>query len=80
MTRLPDACLFIGTQNNIMGQHLAVSESAKMGVLSIGVVDSDSDPRLIAYPIPGNDDTPSAVNLYCRLFKVCMLQTFNRIF
>ena len=35
---------------------------------SIGVVDSDCNPNLIMYPVPGNDDTPSAVLLYCRLF------------
>ena len=42
--------------------------------LTIGVVDSDSDPRLITYPVPGNDDTPTAVNLYCDLFSVSASQ------
>ena len=42
--------------------------------MTIGVVDSDSDPRLITYPVPGNDDTPTAVNLYCDLFSVSASQ------
>lgn len=70
MIRLPDVCIFLGTQNNVFGQHLAVHEAAKMQSLSIGVVDTNSDPRIIAYSIPGNDDSPSAIKLYCDLFKV----------
>lgn len=41
---------------------------------TIGVVDSDCNPNLIMYPIPGNDDSPSAVELYCDLFKKVVLK------
>lgn len=70
VTRLPDACLFVGSLSNVLGTHKAVHEAAKMQILTIGIVDTNSDPRLITYPVPGNDDSPSAVQLYCDLFKV----------
>ena len=74
MTRLPDVCIFLGTQNNAFEQHKAVNEAAKMQVISIGVVDTNCDPRIIAYPIPGNDDSPSAVKLFCDLFSVSFIE------
>jgi len=37
-------------------------------------VDSNSNPNLISFPIPGNDDTPSAVEFYCNLFKEAILR------
>ena len=53
---------------------LAVKEAAQANVPSIGIVDSDCNPNLIMYPIPGNDDSPSAVELYCNLFKKAVLR------
>ena len=53
---------------------LAVKEAAQANVPSIGIVDSDCNPNLIMYPIPGNDDSPSAVELYCDLFKKAVLR------
>ena len=67
--RLPDVVVFVSTLNNIFETHAAVTETAKLNIPSIGIVDSSCDPRLITYPVPGNDDTPCAVELYCRLFK-----------
>ena len=61
--RPPDLVIFL----NVLPSKTAVREVAMSCVPSIGVLDSDCDPRLITYPIPGNDDTPSAVELYCRL-------------
>ena len=54
---------------------VAVTEAAMANVPTIGVVDSDCNPNLIMYPIPGNDDSPSAVQLYCDLFKRAVLQS-----
>nr|KAG5712081.1 hypothetical protein BaRGS_020807 [Batillaria attramentaria] len=73
-TRLPDLCIFINTLNNVFEQHRAVVESTKVLIPVVGVVDTNCDPRLITYPVPGNDDSPSAVNLYCRLFKEAILR------
>ena len=49
-------------------QHCAVAECAKCNIPTVAVLDSSSDPRLVSYPVPGNDDTPSAVRLYLQLF------------
>lgn len=51
-----------------------VTEAAMANIPTIGVVDSDCNPNLIMYPIPGNDDSPSAVELYCDLFKKVVLK------
>ncbi|KAM3961492.1 mitochondrial ribosomal protein S2 [Aphomia sociella] len=74
VTRLPDLCIFLNTQNNILNQHTAVRDSAKMLIPTIGIVDSNCNPNLITYPVPGNDDTPTAIQLYCELFKQAILR------
>lgn len=74
VTRLPDLCIFLNTQNNILNQHTAVRDSAKMLIPTIGIVDSNCNPNLITYPVPGNDDTPVAMELYCKLFKSAILR------
>uniref|UniRef100_A0A8C6TPX1 Mitochondrial ribosomal protein S2 n=1 Tax=Neogobius melanostomus TaxID=47308 RepID=A0A8C6TPX1_9GOBI len=72
--RLPDLMIFLSTQNNVFQTHVGVRDAAKMNIPSVGVVDSNCNPSLITYPIPGNDDTPVAMDMYCRLFKM----TINR--
>jgi len=74
VTRLPDLCIFLNTQNNVMSQHTAVRDAAKMAIPTIGIVDSNCNPNLITYPVPGNDDSPAAVELYCNLFKEAILR------
>jgi len=74
VTRLPDTVVFTSTLNNVFETNEAVVETAKMNIPSIGIVDSSCDPRLITYPIPGNDDTPCAIELYCRLFKEAIVR------
>ena len=49
-------------------EHLAISEAVKLGVPIVAVVDSNSDPDNINYPIPGNDDAIRSIRLYCTLF------------
>ncbi|KAJ8687203.1 hypothetical protein QAD02_022997 [Eretmocerus hayati] len=72
-TRLPDLCIFLNTLNPVALQHRAVSNAAKMCIPTVGIVDSDVNPNLITYPVPGNDDTPIAARLYCKLFKQAIL-------
>jgi len=74
VTRLPDTVIFLSTLNNVFETHDAVTEAAKMNIPTIGITDSSCDPRLITYPVPGNDDTPCAVELYCRLFKEAIVR------
>lgn len=73
VVRLPDVVVFLSTHDNIFKQHPAVKEAAKLNIPTIGVVDTSCDPRLITYPIPGNDDSPSAIELYCKLFEKAIM-------
>nr|XP_057920121.1 28S ribosomal protein S2, mitochondrial [Doryrhamphus excisus] len=72
--RLPDLVVFLSTLNNVFQQHVGIGDAAKMNIPTVGVVDSNCNPSLLTYPVPGNDDTPVAMELYCRLFKM----TINR--
>ena len=79
MTRLPDVVIFIHAQNNFGKEHVAITECADMMIPSVGIVDSNCNPTFITYPIPGNDDSPDAVNLYCKLFEdIILLAKENR--
>ncbi|XP_053551946.1 28S ribosomal protein S2, mitochondrial [Bombina bombina] len=72
--RLPDLIVFFSTLNNVFEQHVAIRDAAKMNIPTVGIVDTNCNPSLISYPVPGNDDTPAAMELYCRVFKM----TINR--
>lgn len=74
VTRLPDLCIFFNTLNNVLVQHTAIRDSAKMAIATIGIVDSNCNPNLITYPVPGNDDSPASIELYCKLFKAAILR------
>ena len=65
MKKLPDLIFIIDT--NI--ESLAVAEAKKLGIPIIAVVDTNSDPTDIDFPIPGNDDARRSINLYCDLIK-----------
>lgn len=71
--KLPDAVVFLHLPS--LGRNtLAVKETAMCNIPSIAIVDSDCNPNLITYPIPGNDDSPSAMNLYANLFQTAILK------
>ena len=62
MTSLPDAIFVVD-----VGYHkIAVTESAKLGIPVIGVVDTNHSPVGVSYVIPGNDDSSRAIRLYAR--------------
>jgi len=74
VTRLPDLVILLSTKTTVFDDHLAVRDTAKMLIPTVAICDSNSDPRLVTYPIPGNDDSVSAVSLYLRLFKTAILR------
>lgn len=74
VTRLPDLVIFTNTLTTVLESNPAISEAAKMCIPTVGIVDSNCNPNLITYPVPGNDDTPSAVQYYCHLFKTAILK------
>ena len=49
--------------------NLQLLESIKLGIPIIAVLDTNSDPENIDYPIPGNDDARRSIELYCNLIK-----------
>ena len=65
MKKTPDLIFIIDT--NI--ESLAVAEAKKLGIPIIAVLDTNSDPTGIEFPIPGNDDARRSINLYCELLK-----------
>tara|TARA_Y100000817_G_C16765424_1_gene503610 strand:+ start:37 stop:822 length:786 start_codon:yes stop_codon:yes gene_type:complete len=65
MKKLPNLIFIIDT--NI--ESLAVNEAKKLGIPIIAVLDTNSDPTGIEFPIPGNDDARRSINLYCDLLK-----------
>lgn len=67
--RLPDLIIFLHTLNNVFEPHVAVRDAAKMSIPTVGVVDTNCNPCLITYPVPGNDDSPPSVQLFCELFR-----------
>ncbi|TRY78672.1 hypothetical protein TCAL_11595 [Tigriopus californicus] len=72
--RLPDVVIVVHSKDGVKyTDHGAITHSAKVGIPTIGIVDTDCNPNIITYPIPGNDDSPSAVQLYLRLFKEAIL-------
>ena len=69
MGGLPDIVFIIDTNK----EDIAVKEARKLRVPIVAVVDSNSDPEGITYPIPGNDDALRSINLYCELVATAVL-------
>jgi len=69
MGGLPDILFIVDTNK----ESIAVHEAQKLGLPIIAVIDSNSDPEGITYPIPGNDDAMRAIGLYCDLISGSVL-------
>ena len=69
MTKIPDMIFIIDT--NV--EDLAVKEATKLSIPIVAILDTNSDPTGINFPIPGNDDARRAINLYCDLIKKTVL-------
>jgi len=69
MGGLPDILFVIDT----IKEQIAIKEAAKLGIPVIAVLDSNSDPDGIPFPIPGNDDAMRAIELYCQLVSDAIL-------
>ena len=65
MKKVPDLVFIIDTNY----ESLAIAESVKLGIPIIAILDSNSNPDNIDFPIPGNDDARRAIDLYCNLIK-----------
>ena len=65
MKKVPDLVFIIDTNY----ESLAVKESIKLNIPIVAILDSNSDPVGIDFPIPGNDDARRSIDLYCNLIK-----------
>jgi small subunit ribosomal protein S2 len=59
LNRLPSAIFVV----DIMHEHLAIQEAERLGVRTFAMVDTNSDPNLVDFPIPSNDDSSKAIEL-----------------
>ena len=75
MMKIPDMIFIIDT--NV--EELAVKEALKLNIPIVAIVDTNSNPIGINYPIPGNDDARRAINLYCELIKQTILDAQKNI-
>ena len=75
MKKTPDMIFIIDT--NV--EDLAVKEALKLNIPIVAIIDTNSDPTEINFPIPGNDDARRAINLYCELIKQTILDAQKNI-
>src|SRR5580692_2894377 len=70
LTKLPDAIFVIDTNK----EHIAVTEANKLGLPIVAVVDTNCDPDVISYVIPGNDDAIRSGALMCRVLAEAVIE------
>ena len=75
MKKLPSMIFIIDTNT----ESLAVKEAVKLNIPIVAIVDTNSDPSNITYPIPGNDDARRSISLYCDLMKQTILDAQKQI-
>ena len=63
MKKAPDAIFVLDTKK----EHIAVTEANKLGIPVVAVVDTNVDPEVVQYPIPGNDDAIRSNSLFARV-------------
>lgn len=74
MGGLPDLLIVIDT----IRESIAIKEAAKLRIPIVAIVDSNSSPEEVTYPIPGNDDATKAIDLYCDLFSSAVLEGLQK--
>ncbi len=62
----PPAIMFVV---DTVKEHIAVKEAQRLGIKVIGIADTNCDPEVIDYPIPGNDDAIRSIKLFCDLVR-----------
>ena len=75
MKKLPDLVFIIDTNY----ESLAIKESIKLRIPIIAILDTNSNPEGIDYPIPGNDDARRSIDLYCNLLKETIINAIKDV-
>ncbi|WP_395877276.1 30S ribosomal protein S2 [Ehrlichia muris] len=73
MGGLPHALFIIDTNK----EHIAIKEANKLNIPIIAVLDTNSDPTGIDYPIPGNDDAVRSIDFFCRIVSDTILEAIR---
>jgi small subunit ribosomal protein S2 len=69
MGGIPDLMFVIDTNK----EAIAIQEARKLNIPVVAILDTNSDPEGVAYPVPGNDDASRAIQLYCDLVADAVL-------
>jgi small subunit ribosomal protein S2 len=64
-------CMFVVDLNK---EHIAVAEAKRMGISVVGIADTNVDPEIIDFPIPGNDDAIRSIKLFANLIADAYLE------
>ena len=75
MKKIPDLVFIIDTNY----ESLAIKESVKLGIPIVAILDTNSNPDDIDFPIPGNDDARRSIDLYCSLLKETILNAKKEV-
>jgi small subunit ribosomal protein S2 len=68
LNRLPHAIFVV----DIVHEHIAISEAKKLGIKTFAIVDTNSDPTKVDYPIPANDDASKSVAIITNYLTACI--------
>lgn len=74
MGGVPDLLFVIDTNK----EYIAINEAKRLGIPTVAIVDSNSNPEGITYPIPANDDARRAIEFYCHLVSEAALKGIER--
>jgi small subunit ribosomal protein S2 len=75
MKELPGVVFIIDTRK----ESIAVSEARRMGIPIVGIVDTNCNPEVVDYPIPGNDDAIRAINLFTQIIANAVIDAENEV-
>ncbi len=73
LNRLPAAIYLV----DIMHEHIALAEARRLGILTIAMVDTNSDPTLVNFPIPSNDDATKSIALITNYLVDALIEGAN---
>ncbi len=68
LNRLPSAMFIV----DVFHEHLAVAEAQKLGLTTFGMVDTNSDPNVVDFPIPANDDASKSIDIITSYITGCI--------
>ncbi|MCX5696636.1 MAG: 30S ribosomal protein S2 [Candidatus Omnitrophica bacterium] len=74
MERMPKAIFVVDTKK----EETAVREAKRLSIPVVGLIDTNSDPDLIAFPVPGNDDATKSIKMITSLIADCVIEGRKR--